>query len=57
MNETPLSLILPRLQKAKEGKEKKSARACVCVCVGVCACVWVCVHTHKSLVHKQAWRR
>ena len=40
MNETPLSLILPRLQKAKEGKEKKK-RACMCVCL--CGCVRVCL--------------
>lgn len=47
-NETPLSLILPRLQKAKEGKEKKSTRACVCVSVWVCAHMSGCVCTHIS---------
>lgn len=48
MNETPLSLILPRLQKAKEGKEKKKARVHVCVSVWVCARVSGCVCTHIS---------
>lgn len=49
--ETPLSLIFPRLQKAKEGNGKK---ACVCVRV----CLGECAHTTlEFFIHKQAWWR